>query len=87
MKENKKSQQTGYDISYAEKTDINEWMKLVDVVKNDFTGLIKEEYEKILLDNIESKTALCAKVKDKIIGVLLFSVKENILSFLAVHPE
>ena len=34
MKENKKSQQTGYDISYAEKTDINEWMKLVDVDKN-----------------------------------------------------
>lgn len=87
MKENKKSQQIGYDISYAEKSDINEWMKLVDVVKNDFPGLIKEEYEKILLDNIESKTALCAKVKDKIIGVLLFSVKENILSFLAVHPE
>ena len=87
MKENKKSHKPSYDISYAEKTDINEWMKLVDVVKNDFPGLIKEEYEKILLDNIESKTALCAKVKDKIIGVLLFSVKENILSFLAVHPE
>ena len=87
MKENKKSQQTGYDISYAEKTDINEWMKLVDVVKNDFPGLIKEEYEKILLDNIEAETALCAKDKDEIIGVLLFSVEENILSFLAVHPE
>ena len=87
MKENKKNQQSGYDILYAEKTDINEWMNLVDIVKDDFPGLIKEEYEKILLDNIEAKTALCAKVKDKIIGVLLFSVKENILSFLAVHPE
>ena len=87
MKENKKSHKTSYDISHAEKTDINEWMKLVDVVKNDFTGLIKEEYEKILLDNIEAKTALCAKNKDVIIGILLFSVEENILSFLAVHPE
>ena len=87
MNENKNSRQGGYDILYAEKTDIIEWMNLVDIVKDDFPGLIKEEYEKILLDNIESKTALCAKVKDKIIGVLLFSVKENILSFLAVHPE
>ena len=87
MKENEKGQQNNYDILYAEKRDINKWMKLVDIVKDDFPGLIKEEYEKILLDNIEAETALCAKDKDEIIGVLLFSVEENILSFLAVHPE
>ena len=87
MEGNKGRRQISHDIFYAEKADIDEWMKLIDVVQDDFPGLIKEEYEKILLDNIESKTALCAKVKDKIIGVLLFSVKENILSFLAVHPE
>ena len=87
MNENKSSRQGGYDILYAEKTDIIEWMNLVDIVKDDFPGLIKEEYEKILLANIEAGTALCAKDNDKIIGVLLFSVKENTLSFLAVHPE
>ena len=38
MKENEKGQQNNYDILYAEKTDINKWMKLVDIVKDDFPG-------------------------------------------------
>ena len=81
MKENK------WSISRAEKTDADEWMSLVEIIKDDFPGLNKEEYKKILFENIDTKTALCAKVKEHIRGILLFSLRENTLSFLAVHPE
>ena len=40
-----------------------------------------------LSENIERQTALCAKNEDRVIGGLLFSLKENILLFLAVNPE
>ncbi len=87
MEGNKGRRQISHDIFYAEKADIDEWMKLIDVVQDDFPGLIKEEYKKILLENIKTKTALCTKSKEGITGILLFSLKENTLSFLAVHPE
>jgi ribosomal protein S18 acetylase RimI-like enzyme len=76
-----------YNVLPAGKEDVKDWMKLVEIVKDDFPGLNKKEYEKVLLENIENKTALCAKSKDRITGILLFSLKENILSFLAVDPE
>ncbi len=87
MNENSEQKQNFYKISHARKTDIDEWMHLVEIVKADFPGLNKEEYKKILSENIERQTALCAKNEDRVIGGLLFSLKENILLFLAVNPE
>ena len=36
MEGNKGRRQISYDIFYAEKADIDEWMKLIDVVQDDF---------------------------------------------------
>ena len=75
------------NILSAETSDIDEWMKLVAIVADDFPGLDKLEYEKVLLESIHNKTALCAKSQNRIIGILLFSLDNNTLSFIAVHPD
>ncbi len=36
MEGNKGRRQISHDIFYAEKADIDEWMKLIDVVQDDF---------------------------------------------------
>lgn len=87
MKDGKGKIRNYYNIVNAEKNDVFKWMQLVNIVKDDFPGLNKEEYEKILLSNIEEKTALCVKSEEDIVGVVLFSLKEGTLSFLAVHPQ
>jgi len=76
-----------YQISLAEIDDIEKWMALVDIVGDDFPGLDKEEYKKVLLENISAGTAVCATVRDEIVGILLFSLVNGTLSFIAVHPD
>lgn len=71
----------------AEICDVEEWMGLVDIVGDDFPGLDKDEYKKISIENIDNGTALCAKDKEKIVGILLFSLENGTLSFIAVHPD
>ena len=78
---------TDYNCMFAEQGDIHEWMLLVDIVKDNFPGLIMEQYEQSLIKNISRQSAICVKRKDKIVGVLLFSIKQKKLSCMAVHPE
>lgn len=79
------------EITVAAKSDVPSWMELVRMVSWNFPGLESEEnildYEKTLLKNINRKTAICAKEKDRVVGILLYSVKENMLCCMAVHPE
>lgn len=37
--------------------------------------------------NINRKSAICAMDGKKVVGILLFSVKQNMLCCMAVHPE
>lgn len=78
-------------IHYAEKSDVTPWMVLVRMVSRNFPGLETEEkilnYEETLKKNVERKSAICAKEQGKIVGILLFSIKHNMLSCIAVHPE
>ncbi len=67
--------------------DVEEWMQLVDIVGDDFPGLDKDEYRKALLGNISNRTAICARIGDKIVGILLFSLDTSVLEFIAVHPD
>jgi len=75
------------EVLFAAVDDIPEWMKLVDIVKNNFPGLEKESYLETLRKNIERETALCYKVNGSIVGILIFSQKKNCLSCMAVHPH
>ena len=72
--------------TFARHCDIEDWMALIDIVEDYFPGLEKEEYRKSLAECIEKKEAICAKVQDKIVGILLFSIEHSVLAFLAVHP-
>lgn len=79
------------EIHYATALDISSWMELVRIVSWNFPGLETEEkildYETILIKNIKSESAICAKEQGKVVGILLFSTKHNMLCCMAVHPE
>jgi len=80
-----------YVLSYAELEDIESWMKMVEVVKDNFPGLKTEEdtngYREIVIRNIKRKTALCVKKNSETVGILIFSYNAQCLSCMAVHPE
>jgi GrpB-like predicted nucleotidyltransferase (UPF0157 family)/ribosomal protein S18 acetylase RimI-like enzyme len=75
------------EVILATVDDIPDWMKLVDIVKDNFPGFEKESYLATLRKNIVRKTALCYKDNGNIAGILLFSPKQNCLSYMAVHPN
>lgn len=78
-------------ITYGYNQDLESWMKLVEAVRSNFPGLETEEelnnHKSIVERFMTEKRALCVKDQDKIVGVLLFSVKNNMICFLAVLPE
>ena len=76
---------------FAQEEDIDSWMKMVEVVKDEFPGLETleelENYKGVVVKNINRHTAICVKDKNHIIGALLFSYNSNCLSWMAVHPN
>lgn len=79
------------EIRIANECDIDGWMNLVCKVKDSFPGLetkaALDEHRNTVLGFIYKESAICARIEDKIIGVLLFSKENNILCFLAVDPD
>lgn len=79
------------EVGFATVSDSSSWMELVRLVSWNFPGLETEEnmleYEKTLFKNINRQSAICAKENSKVVGVLIFSAKHNMLSCMAVHPE
>ncbi|WP_055669448.1 GNAT family N-acetyltransferase [Desnuesiella massiliensis] len=80
-----------YSLCYAEMKDIDSWIKMVDIVKDNFPGLETDEkmhgYKQTVIKNIKRKTALCVKYESNIAGVMMFSYNSKCLSFMAVHPN
>lgn len=78
-------------LKSAEIQDIQSWMALVDLVKDNFPGLETPEgidgYRKTLLKNIQRETALCVTFENCVVGILLYSYKSSCLSCMAVHPD
>lgn len=75
------------EVKFANFDDVPQWMSLIDIVEDHFPGLDKDDYQKSLLECIQRKEALCAKIQGKVVGALLFSIAGSTLAFLAVHPE
>lgn len=79
------------EMKIAKECDIYDWMCLVYKVKDSFPGLetkqALEEHRDTVLDFIREKSAICARIGEKIVGALLFSKDNNMLCFLAVDPE
>ena len=76
-----------YVLQFASSKDINTWMDMVDIVKDNFPGFERDDYLKTLEKNIKRKTALCVRYNTQIVGILIFSVKSKCLSCMAVHPK
>lgn len=74
----------------GERGDIGAWMELVRGVSPVFPGLETEEaledHKNTVLRFMGEKRALCVKIRGGIAGVLLFSVKHNMICCLAVSP-
>lgn len=78
-------------LEYGNSEDIVSWMELVNYVSPNFPGLETsdkiEEHKNTVLRFMERKEALCVKYDEKIVGVLLFSTKHNMICCLAVLPD
>ena len=78
------------EIRFAKASDIDRFMDLVRLVKDDFPGLETEEslkeHRDTVLRFIENRSAICALEDGGTAGVLLFSAEDGELCFLAVHP-
>ena len=63
------------EIRIANECDIDGWMNLVCKVKDSFPGLetkaALDGHRETVLDFIYKESAICARIEDKIIGVLL----------------
>lgn len=72
-------------------SDIESWMELVRKVQANFPGLetetAMEEHRQTVLNFMKDQRAVCIKDEGKIVGVLLFSRKHNMICFLAVDPN
>lgn len=78
-------------ICYASERNLNSWMSLIQIVKDNFPGLETEEkqnnYMATAKKNIDRQTAICALFGNMVVGFILFSTKRNMLCHMAVHPE
>ncbi|SFC86626.1 GNAT family N-acetyltransferase [Clostridium uliginosum] len=74
-------------VNSAKEIDIDIWMNLIEIVKDNFPGLVLEDYRKILKESIKERNALIVKDNTNAIGVLIFSYENKEIAFLAVHPE
>ncbi len=78
-------------IALATKHDIDQWMDLVNKVKELFPGLetqeALEEHRNTVLEFMDKGAAICAKTDTGIVGTLLFSKESNVLCFLATDAQ
>lgn len=80
-----------YTVVEGIEQDIASWMELIKNVRWNFPGLetenALEEHKNTVLKFMSQKRAICVKDGKKIIGVLLISIKHNMICCLAVSPD
>lgn len=66
-------------------------MELVKLMSSNFPGLETDddiqEHKRTVLRFMKEKRAICIKDNNRVVGVLLFSKKHNMICYLAVLPE
>ncbi|WBW96810.1 GNAT family N-acetyltransferase [Oceanirhabdus sp. W0125-5] len=80
-----------YSIQFAQTQDLDSWMRMIEIVKDNFPGLKTleqfESYRQTVIKNINRETAICVKKLGQVVGVLIFSYNSKCLSCMAVHPD
>lgn len=74
-------------IRYVVKSDINQILSLMDMVKDDFAGYKEKEFLEAVYNAINNDEAIMEDDEGRIAGLLMCSKNEKELTFLAVHPE
>ena len=78
-------------LIYGIPEDIDKWMGLVKQVRYNFPGLETDEkineHRTTVLKFMSKRQAVCMKEKNEIVGDLLFSIRHNMICFLAVSPD
>ena len=78
-------------LEYGNPEDIVSWMELVNHVSWNFPGLDTSdkigEHKNTVLRFMGREEAICVKEDEKVVGVLLFSTKYNMICCLAVSPS
>lgn len=84
------NEETPISFEYAGERRLASWMSLVEIVRGNFPGLETEEkmqaYRETVEKHMRQGTAVCALFGNMVVGILLFSVKRNMLCCMAVHP-
>ncbi|MDI9241363.1 GNAT family N-acetyltransferase [Fusibacillus kribbianus] len=79
------------EIELGRECDVDNWMQLVNKVKDSFPGLetkeALEEHRHTVLGFMRKGSAICARVNDQIVAALLFSREDSMLCFLAVDEN
>lgn len=79
------------NVRLGDARDIDSWMELVTLVRWNFPGLetpeLMEGHRQTVLWFMERGEALCVKDGQRVVGVMLFSRKHNMICCLAVAPE
>lgn len=78
-------------LFYGVPEDIEKWMDLITEVQWNFPGLETQEklneHKTTVLKFMDKRQAVCVKEEAKIVGVILFSHKHNMICCLAVAPQ
>ena len=74
------------EIELGRECNVDNWMQLVNKVKDSFPGLetkeALEEHRHTVLGFMRKGSAICARVNDQIVGALLFSREDSMLSLM-----
>ena len=78
-------------LVYGVPEDIENWMSLVTLVRSNFPGLETpeklNEHKATVLRFMGKRQAICVKEGNEIVGVMLFSRRQNRICCLAVSPD
>ena len=79
------------EIELGRECDVDNWMQLVNKVKDSFPGLetkeALEEHRHTVLGFMRKGSAICARVNDQIVAALLFSREDSMLSLMNEKRE
>ncbi len=77
-------------LFYGVPEDIENWMRLVNMISWNFPGLESQEkldeYKATVLRFMGKRQAICVKAGDEMAGVMLFSRGHNMICCLGVSP-
>lgn len=78
---------TKEDIRFADPSDVEDWMELVNLTIDGYPCLNEEEYVENLHQYIAGKRALILRDRDMAVAAMGFSYSRGSIDFLAVHPR